>query len=392
MKTVYLDYAAATPLDTAVLKAMQPYLTERFANPSSLHTLGRQQQQALEAARKQVARALGAKPTEIIFTSGSTEAANLAVQGVAIAHPHRRLVATTVEHESVLGAVAERELLGSPAGRITIGDTGVVDPAAVAAAIDDLTVLVCVQYANNEIGTIQPLAKIAAELAVIRSDRAARGVTTPLYLYCDAAQAGLLNLQVARLGVDLMSMGGSKLYGPAGSGFLYVRTGVQLQPLAAGGGQESGLRSGTENLPAAVGLAAALERIQAGRQTEAQRQKSLRDSLWKELSRNIDGVELNGTMTPRLPGNLNIRLAGIDGETLVAYLDKEGFAVATGSACTAAHQDPSHVLTAIGLSIPEAESSLRITLGKKTTKAETQRFAKELVNQVAHLRTMAKRP
>jgi cysteine desulfurase len=371
---LYLDYAAATPLDRRVLAAMQPYLTDHFANPSALHTPGRAQQAALETARQRVAKVLGAKPAEIIFTSGSTEAANLAIQGVMHGFPQARMVVSAIEHPAVLATAAGLEAHGHQAGEVVVGESGSVDPLQVVAAIDDMTVLVCVQYANNEIGSLQPVAKIAAEIARIRADRTQRGVIRPLYLYCDAAQAGLLSLAVARLGVDLMSLGGSKIYGPAGSGCLYVRTGTQLQPLLYGGGQEGGIRPGTENLAAAVGLAMALELVQTGRVDETKRQSTLRDWLWQELSHKVSGLLLNGSLTARLPGNLNFAVEGASGESLVAHLDAAGVAVATGSACTAANQEPSHVLLAIGRTQTQAASSVRVSWGRGTTKADLQKF------------------
>lgn len=385
---LYADYAAGTPLDPQVLKAMQPHLTDRFANPSSPHSLGHAQHMALEDARKQIAKVLGAKPAEIIFTGGSTEAINLAMQGVLQAFPHARAVVSAIDHEAVWAVAGGMEARGWQAGTITVGESGVLDPAQVAAAINDLTVLVCLQYANNEIGTIQPIAKVAAVIARIRADRKLRGVTYPLYFFCDAAQAGLLSLAVARLGVDLLSMGGSKIYGPAGSGFLYVRTGTQLQPVLYGGGQENGLRPGTEHVAAAVGLAKALELVQADRVSESKRLAGLRDWLWHDLTTHIDGLLLNGTMSSRLPGNLNLVVTGVAGETLVSHLDAAGIAVATGSACTAASEAPSHVLLAIGRSRQQAESSLRITFGRGTTKADLQSLSRGLQKVVPRVRQL----
>jgi cysteine desulfurase len=385
---LYADYAAATPLDPRVLQAMQPYLADRFANPSSLHSPGRAQHAVLEDARKRIAGVLGAKPAEIIVTSGSTEAINLAIQGVLQAFPHARTVVSAIEHEAVWAVASGMEARGWQTGIVTVGESGVLDPAQVAAAINDLTVLVCLHYANNEIGTIQPITKVAAEIARVRADRKQRGVTYPLYFFCDAAQAGLLSLAVARLGVDLLSIGGSKIYGPAGSGLLYVRTGTQLQPVLYGGGQENGLRPGTENVAAAVGLATALELVQADRVSESKRQAPLRDWLWRELTTHIDGLLLNGTMNPRLPGNLNLVVTGAAGETLVSHLDAAGIAVATGSACTAASEEPSHVLLAIGRSQQQAESSLRITFGRGTTKTDLQSLSRGLQKVVPRVRQL----
>ncbi|HUC86858.1 MAG TPA: cysteine desulfurase family protein [Candidatus Saccharimonadales bacterium] len=383
----YFDYAAATPLDPRVLKAMQPYLTERFANPSSLHTPGREQRAALTDARKRIAGVLGAKPAEIIFTSGSTEGINLAMQGVLRGFPQSRVVISAIEHEAVV-AVASGLERGWQVGTITVGESGVVDSLQLAAAIDDTTVLVCLQYANNEIGSLQPISRVAAEVARIRADRLRRGVTRPLYLFCDAAQAGMLSLAVARLGVDLLTMGGSKIYGPPGSGFLYVRTGTQLQPILYGGGQENSVRPGTENVAAAVGLAAALELVQADRAAEAKRQAGLRDWIWQELRQQLDGLLLNGTMNPRLPSNLNLVVNGAPGETLVAHLDAAGIAVATGAACLAASDDPSPVLLAIGRTPEQAAASLRLTLGRGTSKADAQSLVNTLRKVVPRVRQL----
>jgi cysteine desulfurase len=384
--SVYLDYAAATPLDRRVLEVMTPHMTERFANPSSMHALGRRQRQALEAARARVAGPLGARPTEIIFTSGSTEAANLAIHGVMAAWPHGQAVVSAVEHESVLQTV---ERAASRFCVVNPGPQGLVKVEDMLAAITDDTVLVCLQYVNNETGVIQPVAKLAAAMRIVRQQRSDRGNTTPLYLYSDAAQAGLLSLQVSRLGVDLMSMGGSKLYGPTGIGFLYVRSGTHLRSQIGGGGQERGLRSGTEPVAGAVGLAEALELIQGDRVKEAERLTALRNRLWTEIQQTLAGATLNGDLKHQAPGYLNISIPGVSGEELVARLDAAGFAVATGSACTAAHEDPSHVLLAMGKSPTQAGSSLRLSLGRSTTSGNLKSFIQALNEVVQRLRKLS---
>lgn len=389
MSRVYLDYAAATPLDKRVLKAMQPYLGKRFANPSSLHQEGRDQAVALEESRKRVAKVLGAKPAEVVFTSGSTEGINLAIQGVANSFPGGRVVMSTIEHEAVRNVCNHLESLGRPVGVVTVGANGVVDPEQVRLAVNDHTVLLCMQYVNHEIGTIQPLAKIAQVVAEIRQDRAERLITTPLYLFCDAAQAGSMSLAVARLGVDMMSLGASKLYGPSGVGVLYIKSGTPLEPIIFGGGQESGWRSGTEPVSWAVGMAAALELADGQRSKETQRQLKLRDWLWGELNRKVDGLSLNGDAKQRSAANLNFSVQGASGEALLAYLDKAGFAVATGSACSAGSGQPSAVLLAIGLTQTAADSSLRVTLGRATTKAELARFVKAFHASVARVRELS---
>lgn len=385
---VYLDYAAATPLEKNVLEAMQPFLGERFANPSSAHALGRAQRSVLEGARANIAHMLGAKPVEIVFTSGSTESAHLAIRGVAALHPGAQMVAVATEHEAVLEELEGLKTEGWHAALIAVGRSGRVVPEQIAAAITDTTVLACVQYVNNETGVVQPIARIAKELQAVRADRVARSIKLPLLFYCDAAQAGFMGLHVTRLGVDFMSMGASKIYGPGGSGFLYVRSGVQIKPLMPGGGQERGFRGGTPNVSGAVGMAAALQLVQADRVKEAKRQAELRDWLWSELSARIPNLKLNGEARHRASGFLNFVVTGASGQTLIAHLDREGFAVATGSACSASHEEPSHVLLALGFSREMAESSLRVTIGRPTTKAELQGFARamqKVVPRVRHL-------
>jgi cysteine desulfurase len=372
---IYADYAAATPLDRQVLEAMMPYLTDRFANPSALYGLGRQQRQDLEAARRRIAAVLGAKPAEIIYTGGSTEGAWLAVE----------VVLSQLEHSAVLAAA--HRAAPERVREVKVPPSGVINAQELAGAITDQTVLVCLQYANNELGTLQPVTAVVKQVAAIRTDREARSVERPLYLYCDAAQAGLLSLQVSRLGVDLLSMGGSKLYGPAGSGFLYLKAGTKLQSLRPGGGQEQGLRGGTESVAAAVGLATALELVQADRAEESRRLAKLRDQLWESLQK-LEGVRQNGDSAHRLPSFLNLSVEGVEGEALVAHLDAVGVAAATGSACMAANQEPSHVLLAIGLSRIQAESSLRLTLGRQTTDSQINRMAELIISTIIKLRKL----
>lgn len=387
-KYVYLDYAAATPIHPKVMERMNSLQKQGFANPSSLHSAGRQQRKILEEARKGVARALGAKPTEIVFTSGSTEASRMAIEGICRHFPAGRILMSAIEHDCAKGVFDELEKRGRLGSVVTVDSSGVVDPQMVNALIDDSTVLVCVQYANHEIGTIQPISKIAAIINQVRDDRRQKAVSLPIYLYVDAAQAGLLSLNVSRLGVDLMSLGANKFYGPAGIGALYARTGVELEPLNRAGGQEMGLRGGTQNVAGAAGMQLALEIVQHSRAAESKRLLALRNWLWKEISDRINHVQLNGDMRSRLPSNLNFCIDGAPGEQLVAYLDKEGFGVATGSACTAANQKPSRILLAVGLDRQQAESSLRITLGSSTTKSDLERFVKVLEKVVIRIREL----
>ncbi len=390
-KRVYLDYAAATPVDKRVLKAMQPYLSDRFANPSSLHSDGRAQRAALEQARAQVAKVLGAKPAEIIYTSGSTEGINLAIQGIASQYPGGRIAISAIEHEAVWELADHFETSGRPIKVVTVGESGLVSSDQVNQAIDDHTVLLCVQYVNHEIGTIQPVAKIAQVVAEIREDRAARGIIMPLYFFCDAAQASLMSLAVARLGIDIMSLGASKLYGPTGSGVLYVKTGTPLQPLYYGGGQEAGLRSGTESVVGAVGLAEALELAASERAKETKRQQALTVWLWRELNHRVDGLVFNGDKRQRSAGNLNFSVRGVGGEALQSYLDKAGFAVATGSACSAGNGRPSRVLMSIGLNDIAADSSIRLSIGRPTSKSQLTDFIGAFVKSVIRLRELSQK-
>lgn len=386
---IYLDNAAATPLDQAVLEVMQPYLTTEYANPSALYQLGRNARSAIEDARQTIANSLAAKPTEIVFTSCATESNNLAIQGTLKAHPGSHWVTTAIEHDSVLALEQPLTASGHPVTIVPIGADGIVDAAVVAAAVTDTTVLVSVMLANNEIGTIQPLAEIAKQLVAIRADRTARGLDRPLYLHTDAAQAAAyINLHVNRLGVHLLTFNGSKLYGPKGAGVLYVRTGTMLDPLMFGGGQERGRRSGTENVATIVGLGSAVKLAVAHRSTEAKRLEQLRDQLAQQILKALPGTRLNGHARRRLPGNLNFSIPEIDGETLVLHLDQAGIQVSTGSACSIGNQLPSHVLTAIGCTADDARSSLRLTLGRHTLASDIAYVAQTLPAVVKAVRNL----
>lgn len=389
-KTIYLDHAAATPLDPTVRQAMEPFLADKFYNPSSLYAAGRQTRQAVEAARHQVADILGAKSSEIIFTAGGTESVNLALQGVLTQFPDKRFITSAIEHEAVLATFAELRRRGHKMDEIPVSPLGLADPQALAAAIDDQTVLVSLMLANNEIGTIQPVAAVAKLIAEIRTDRMKRGIELPLYLHTDACQAaGALDLHVNRLGVDLLTINGSKIYGPKQIGALYVRTGTRLSPLIHGGGQEKGLRSGTENVAAIVGLAEALLIAQSNRVTEAHRLTKLRDQLIAGVDSSLPEVLLNGSPSKRLPNNINITIPGIDGEEAVLYLDEAGVQVSTGSACTTGRTEPSHVLLAIGRSKAEANASLRLTLGRSTTATDIEAAIKAINKVVSKLRQLS---
>lgn len=376
MKQIYLDYAAATPVDERVLAAAQPFFGAQFYNPSATYLKSRAVKQELDVARAMVAHWLGVKPTEVVFTAGGTEANNLAIRGVLEQYPDGNVVVSAIEHESVL----------EPAGRYDCRTAaalpdGTVDLVSLANTVDDQTVLVSVMYANNEIGTIQPIRKIAE---IIKRKRAERSGALPLYFHTDAAQAAnYLDLHAARLGVDLMTINGGKIYGFKQSGAMYVRAGLELAPLILGGGQERGRRNGTENVAACAGLAVALELAQSGRRDEATRLAELQRLFIDQLKAQIPIVKINGSLKHRLPNNVHITLPGQDNERIIMMLDAAGIMAATGSACSASSEEPSHVLGAIGLSEAEARASLRFTMGRTTTKADVERTVKTLASLIA---------
>ncbi len=360
-KSIYLDYAAATPLDADVLKAMEPYFADDFHNPSAIYLAGRKARLALEQARAAVAKHLGARTGEIVFTAGATEANNLAVQGVMKNFDGGEILVSAIEHESVL----------APAGlfncrHVPVDKKGRLSLDKLAKLINDNTVLVSVGLVNNEIGSLQPLREIAQILKRVSNSRGSRGL--PLYLHTDAAQAAnYFDLHVSRLGVDLMTINGGKIYGPKQTGVLYIRTGVKLQPLILGGGQESGLRSGTENVAGAMGLAKALDRAQQLKQEENQRVGRLRDLFIAELAAKFPKAIINSVSKNQSPHILSVTFPGTDNERLMMELDEAGVQVAVGSACSASSQEPSHVLKAIGLSNAQAQATLRFSFGRQTT-------------------------
>jgi cysteine desulfurase len=359
---VYLDYAAATPLAPEVLAVMQPYFSASFYNPSATYLAAQSVKKDIDKARSAMAQILGARQPEIIFTAGGTEANNLAIRGVMEQFPEGNVVVSAIEHESVL---APAELYDCRLAPVT--PDGRIDLPKLISLIDEQTVLVSIMYANNEIGTIEPLRDIAKALDVVRRARKASGNTRPLYFHSDAAQAGnYLDLHVSRLGVDLMTLNGGKIYGPKASGALYVASHVRLTPLLLGGGQERGLRSGTQNVPAIIGFATALELAQGQRASESARLRLLQEEAFKLLATKLPGAVINGSRTHRLPNNVHITIPGQDNERLLFGLDELGIMAAAGSACSASDEEPSHVLTALGLSKEDAQASLRLSFGRST--------------------------
>ena len=374
MKKIYLDYAAATPMRPEVLKAMRPYFSEEFYNPSATYLAGRGARQALGVQRAKIAAVLGARPAEVVFTAGATEANNLAVQGVMRQFPKGEVLVSAIEHESVL----------APAGLfshklIPVDEQGRIILNKLSNLISDKTVLISVMLVNNEIGTIQPLRDLAGLVKQVNTARQVKGQKLPLYLHTDAAQAAnYLDLHASRLGVDLISLNGGKIYGPKQSGVLYVKAGTRLQPMIVGGGQEFGLRSGTENLAAAAGLAAALESASARRASESERISKLRTEFEELLTAKIPTAHVIGSPKHRAPHIISLYIEGIDNERLMFELDEKGIECAVGSACSASSDEPSHVLKALGLSDAQARSTLRFSLGAFTTADELKKTVQEL--------------
>jgi cysteine desulfurase len=379
MDSIYLDHAAATPMDPAVLAAMQPYFSERFFNPSATYLAANGVRKDLEAARARVAHWLGARPAEIVFTAGGTEANNLAIHGVLAQFDDGNVVTTAIEHESVLAAAHAHTCKEAP-----VHPDGVVDVPALINLVDNNTVLVSVMYANNEVGTIQPIRQIAHELEAIRAARRAAGNKRPLYFHTDAAQAAAyLDLHTARLGVDLLTINAGKIYGPKQVGALFISSQVRLTPQVLGGGQERGLRSGTENVAGAIGLARALDVVQERRHEEGHRLQQLQQLFMHELSGAIPNAVINGSNHTRLPNNVHITIPGADNERLIFQLDEAGILCAAGSACSADKGEPSHVLRAMGLSDADARASLRFTMGRATTEEHVRATVEKLKQFVA---------
>lgn len=363
--TVYLDHAAATPLDDDVLQAMQPYFHKQFYNPSALYLAAKQVHAAVSAAHESVAKVLGSRPSEIVFTAGGTEANNLAIRGVMEQFPDSNVVVSAIEHDSVLRPAAQYNHQIAP-----VAAQGRVDVEQLVGLINDHTVLVSVMYANNETGVIQPITTIAKHIQTIRHERMKTGNLTPLYLHTDACQAAnYLPLLHARLGVDLMTLNGGKIYGPKQMGCLYIKTGTQLTPQVLGGGQERGMRSGTENVSGVVGFARALDKAVHLRETEHQRLHELQATFVSGLLQQFPDAVIQSTQ-PVLPNFVHIQIPDTDNERLIMELDERGVMAAAGSACSASNDEPSHVLTAMGLSETEAQSSIRFTMGRITTQAD----------------------
>ena len=378
----YFDHNATTPLAPEVRETLDECLDQVYGNASSIHRFGQAARKRLEAARRQVAASIHADAAEVVFTSGGTEADNMAVLGAARFAPvgaARHVITTAIEHPAVLAACAQLEREGVAVTRVKVGASGVVNPDDVRAAVRAETVVISVMHANNELGTIQPIieiGRIARQAAVL--------------FHVDGVQAlGKIPVDVAALGADLYSMSGHKLGAPKGVGALYVRKGSHLAPLLFGGHQERERRPGTENVPACAAFGAAAELAARNLAADAERIAALRDRFENAVLDRISGARINGSRWGRLPNTSNLHIEGVDGEALVIALDLRGFAVSTGAACSSGAIAPSHVLTAIGLGAEGARSSLRVSLGRTNTAAEVDALAAALEAAVAHLRRVA---
>jgi len=380
VERVYFDHNATTPVASEVVEAMLPAFAQTFGNASSIHHFGQAAKQRMEAARRQLAAAIHANPAEVVFTSGGTEADNLAILGVArAASGLRHAITTAIEHPAVLATCAQLEREGVEVTRLPVGSAGVLDPESVRRALRPETVLVSVMHANNELGTIQPIAEIA------RLTREA-GVV----LHVDGVQAlGKIPVDVSAFGADLYSMSAHKLYGPKGVGALYVRKGTKLAAIAFGGHHERDRRPGTENVPGIIGFGVAAARATGPLASESERIAGLRDRLENGVLDRIAETGINGARGARTPNTTNVYFDGIDGEALVIALDLRGFAVSTGSACSSGAVTPSHVLTAIGLSAERARASIRFSLGNSTTVQQVDALVEALAASVTHLRRIS---
>ncbi|MBF8280541.1 MAG: cysteine desulfurase NifS [Candidatus Magasanikbacteria bacterium] len=369
LRHVYLDHAATTPVRAEVLSAMLPYFSDEAGNPGGLYADGRRAGVAVSSARDRIAKILNCRNEEIIFTGSGTESDNLAIFGIARAYKNKgqHLVASPIEHHAVINPMEQLKREGFALTYTEIDASGRVGAKEIIPKLREDTLLVSIMYANNEIGAIEPVAEIGK---AIREWKRSRGRTPldPPFFHTDACQAvGVLDIDVQALQVDLLTLNGSKIYGPKGIGALYRKRGVKVQPIIFGGGQEFRLRSGTENVPYIVGLATALELAQEEKEKENARLITLRDYFIAELHKRIPKIALNGHPQERLPNNINVSILDIEGEALLLYLDEAGIAASTGSACTSESLDPSHVIVACGRPYEFAHGSMRFTLGRSTT-------------------------
>ena len=384
MQKIYLDYAATTPVDKRVLKAMLPYFSKRFGNSMSLHSFGVDALEALEESRKTIADVISADPQEIIFTSSATESNNLALKGVAFANKAKKkhIIISKIEHDCVLESSKWLERQGFKITRLPVDHNGFIDLKDLKKSIRKDTALVSIIHASNEIGTIQDIRAIGQVCH-----------KAGVYFHTDASQSfGKEKINVRTMNIDLLTASSHKIYGPKGAGILFVKKGVQIEPILHGGGHENGVRSSTSNVAAIVGMAKASQILSQEGEKENQRLRHLRDILIHDILVKIKGTKLNGDPTKRLANNVNVSIFGIEGESMVLELDYHGIAVSTGSACSSRTLEPSHVLLAIGLSHTEAHGSLRLSLGRFTKEDDIKRTVTVLTKVVKKLRSISPVP
>jgi cysteine desulfurase len=381
MKRIYFDYAATTPADPEVVNAMLPYFSEIFGNPSSLHYFGRQANNAVENARTAAAGFIGARPEEIIFTSGGTESDNFALKGVAFANisKGRHIITSAIEHHAVLESCQFLEENGFKITYLPVQPNGIMDPGEVKKAISRETILISVMHSNNEIGSIQQIKEIGS---IARENK--------VYFHTDAVQSfGHIPINVDDLNIDMLSASAHKIYGPKGVGLLYIRKGTKIKTFLNGGSQERKLRASTHNVPGIVGFGKAVELASKNMEAEILQLTSLRDKLINGILANIENIKLNGDSLQRLPNNVNFSIKFVEGEGMVLGLDLEGIAVSSGSACTSGSLEPSHVLRAIGRTADLAHGSVRFSLGKFNTAEEVDYALEKFIKIVARLRKMS---
>jgi len=381
MKRVYLDHNATTPTHPEVVKAMLPYFEEVFGNASSIHQFGQQARKAIDEAREKVAEFIGAKPEEIVFTSGGTESNNLAIKGILYANESKgkHIITSSIEHHSVLNPCKYLEKKGFKVTYLPVDKYGVIEPEGVKEAISNETILISIMHANNEVGTIESI----TEIGTIAKEK-------EIHFHTDAVQSvGKIPVNVNELNVDLLSLSGHKIYGPKGIGALYIRKGTRVQPLIHGGHHEKNRRAGTENVPAIVGVGKAIEIVNETMETGLIHLTNLRNKLCSGIGEKIDHVQLNGHPGKRLPNTLNMSFEFVEGESIILNLDMKGVAVSSGSACTSGSLEPSHVLKAMGVDSAIAQGSIRFSLGKDNTEEDIDYVLEILPEIISRLRAMS---
>ncbi len=392
MKKIYLDYSATTPVDKRVVKAMKPYFSKFFGNASSLHSAGKLAQKALNDSREKIAQLIGINPEEIVFTSGGSEADNLALKGVVsgLDYPGQHIITSSIEHHAILNTAHFLEKQGVEVTYLPVDKSGLISPTELEKAIKPNTVLVSIMHANNEMGAIQPLKEVGEIVKKERIKRKNNNNNYPIYFHTDAVQTlGHIPFDVEDLGIDLFSVSAHKLYGPKGVGMLYLKNGIKIESLIHGGAHEKGRRASTENIPGIVGFAKALELAYQEMDEEGIRLTQMRDYLIDNILSKIKKSHLNGPSQKRLPNNINISIEGVEGEAMLIDLDYFGIYCSTGSACSSATLEPSHVLTAMKLPPEISHSSLRFSIGRWTKKKDLDYTIKRLILAVNRLRNIS---